>query len=248
MISSIWHAIIYRPLYNVLILFIDILPGHSVGGAIILLTFIVKLALFPLAGKAIDAQHAMRKLEPDLKRIRETHKEDKQKQAQHTMELYQKHRITPLSGCLPLFVQIPVIIGLYWVFLRGLSVDPAMLYAFVGAPSSLDMHFLVFDLGEKSLFLALLAAFTQYIQASISMPKTNNEQKKNGEKRSLQEDFAQSMQMQMKYVLPIMIGFIAYKSVAAVALYWATSNILSIVQEILMRRRRTRNEAVAPIS
>lgn len=243
MISSIWHSTIYQPLYNILILLVGILPGNSVGGAIILLTFIVKLALYPLAGKAIDAQHSMRKLEPELKKIRETHKEDKQKQAKHTMELYQKHQITPLSGCLPLLVQIPVIIGLYWVFYKGLSISPELLYSFVGTPDSLDMQFLMFDLGQKSIFLALLAAVSQYIQVTISMPKMADDGKKTGE-RTLQEDFARSMQMQMRYVLPVMIGFIAYQSAAAVALYWATSNILGIIQEILMRRRREKNSLV----
>lgn len=241
MISSIWHLVVYQPLYNILILLVGVLPGHSVGGAIILLTFLVKLALYPIAGKAIDAQHSMRKLEPELKKIREIHKDDKQKQAKHTMELYQKHEITPLSGCLPLFIQIPVIIGLYWVFLKGLSINPQLLYSFVGAPDSLDMQFLMFDLGKKSLFLALLAAFSQYLQVTISMPKKALEEKKDGE-RTLQEDFAKSMQMQMRYVLPVMIGFIAYKSAAAVALYWATSNILGIIQEILMRRRREKKD------
>lgn len=244
MISSIWHSAVYLPLYNILILLINVLPGHSVGGAIILLTFLVKLALYPLAGKAIDAQHSMRKLEPELKKIREIHKEDKQKQAKHTMELYQKHQITPLSGCLPLLIQIPIIIGLYWVFFKGLSIKPELLYSFVGTPDSLDMQFLMFDLGKKSIFLALLAALSQYIQVTISMPKTADAPKKDGE-RTLQEDFAKSMQMQMRYVLPVMIGFIAYKSAAAVALYWATSNILGIVQELLMRRRRERNNSTA---
>ncbi len=243
MISSIWHSAIYQPLYNILILLVGVLPGHSVGGAIIVLTFIVKLAMYPLAGKAIDAQHSMRKLEPELKKIRETHKDDKQKQAKHTLELYQKHQITPLSGCLPLLIQIPVIIGLYWVFFKGLAITPELLYGFVTAPGYLDMQFLMFDLGQKSLFLALLAAVSQYIQVTISMPKTIDDGKKNGE-RTLQEDFARSMQIQMRYVLPVMIGFIAYQSAAAVALYWATSNILSIVQEILMRRRREKKDLV----
>src|SRR5438552_3102102 len=113
MISTFWHAIVYKPLYNVLIFFISIFPGHSVGGAIIALTLIVKLALYPLTGKSIKAQRAMKELEPELKKIREIHKDDKQLQAKKTMELYQERGVTPFSGCLPLFIQIPIIIGLY---------------------------------------------------------------------------------------------------------------------------------------
>lgn len=236
MISSIWHAAVYKPLYNALILLVGILPGNSVGGAIILLTLFVKTVLYPLTGKSIAAQRQMRELEPDLKRIREANKDDKQKQAKLTMELYQKHKVTPLSGCLPILIQIPVIIGLYWVFLKGLTVvDTSILYSFVSVPASLDMHFLMFDLAQKSVVLAFLAGVTQFIQTHISLGKQPPLPPPSSEKASFQEDFQRSMQMQMRYILPIMIGFIAYTTAGAVALYWATSNILSIIQELLMR-------------
>jgi YidC/Oxa1 family membrane protein insertase len=233
---SLWNAIVYKPLYNALILLIGILPGNSVGGAIILLTLFVKIVLYPLTGKSIKAQRQMRELEPDLKRIRDAHKDDRQKQAKLTMELYQQHKVTPLSGCLPILVQIPVIIGLYWVFLKGLDVvDTSILYSFVSVPASLDMHFLMFDLTEKSIILALLAGITQFIQTHISLGKQPPLPPPSAEKASFQEDFARSMQVQMRYILPVMIGFIAYTTAGAVALYWATSNILSIIQELLMR-------------
>jgi YidC/Oxa1 family membrane protein insertase len=232
---SLWNAIVYKPLYNALILLVALLPGHSVGVAIILLTLFVKILLYPLTGKSITAQRQMRELEPELKKIREANKDDKQKQARLTMELYQKHKVSPLSGCLPILVQIPIIIGLYWVFLKGLTVvDTSILYNFVTAPATLDMHFLVFDLAQKSIFLALLAGVTQFIQTHISLGKQPPLPPASSEKASFQEDFARSMQVQMRYILPIMIGFIAYTTAGAVALYWATSNILSIIQELLM--------------
>lgn len=233
---SLWNAIIYKPLYNVLIFLIAILPGHSVGVAIILLTLFVKILLYPLTGKSITAQRQMRELEPDLKRIRDENKDDKQKQAKLTMELYQKHKVSPLSGCLPILIQIPVIIGLYWVFLTGLKViDTSILYSFVSAPLSLDMHFLMFDLSQKSILLALLAGVTQFIQTHLSLGKQPPPPPASAEKASFQEDFARSMQIQMRYILPVMIGFIAYTTAGAVALYWATSNILSIIQELIMQ-------------
>jgi len=182
----------------------------------------------------------MKEIEPELKRIREVHKDDKQVQAKKTMELYQERGVTPFSGCLPLFIQIPIIIGLYWVF-KGLKIDSALFYGFVTAPTSLDMHFLFFDLAAKSAILAVLAGFTQYIQTDLSLGRQNitpaTPVKTDG-KPSFQEDFAKSMQVQMRYILPVMIGFIAFKTSAAVALYWTTSNILSIVQELLMRRKK----------
>ncbi len=242
MISSLWHSIVYRPLFNVLIVFINILPGHSVGGAIILLTVLVRLALFPLTGKSIRVQKAMKELEPKLKHVREKHKDDKQTQAKKTMELYQEHGVTPFSGCLPLFIQIPIIIGLYWVFLKGLKViDPSVLYGFISAPSTLDMHFLVFDLAGKSAFLALCASVSQYVQATLSLGRQQAPTPTDASKPTMQEDFAKTMQFQMRYILPVMIGVIAYKATAAVALYWATSNILSVAQELWMRRSTKNN-------
>src|SRR5438105_3158478 len=142
MISSIWHTVVYQPLYNILFFLVGIIPGHNVGLAIILLTIIVRVALFPLTGKSIKAQKAMKVLEPKLKELREKHKDDKQKLAQKSMELYQEHGVTPFSGCLPMVIQIPIIIGLYWVFSRGLHVvDTSILYSFVTAPGALNMHF-----------------------------------------------------------------------------------------------------------
>ena len=237
---SLWNEVIYQPLYNILVLLIAVLPGHSVGGAIIVLTIIVRLVLYPLPGKSIQAQHAMKALEPELKRIREAHKDDRQKQSLKTMELYKERGVSPFSGCLPILIQMPIIIGLYWVFFKGIQIiDVTLLYGFVPAPGTLDMHFLFFDLAAKSVVLALLAGLSQYIQTDLSLgKKMSPAPAHSGEKPTFQEDFAKSMQVQMRYILPAMIGFIAYTTSGAVALYWTTSNILSIGQELLMRRAR----------
>lgn len=236
MFSYLWNEIFYRPLYNVLILLVAVLPGQSVGFAIIVLTFLVKLIMYPLSGKSIRAQQAMRELEPELRKIREIHKNDSQLQAKKTMELYKERKVNPLSGCLPILVQIPVIIALYWIFWKGLSVQPELLYGLTPAPPSLELHFLIFDLSSKSLLLAVLAGFTQYIQTDISLGKQAPLPKNTSGKPSFQEDFARSMQMQMRYVFPVLISFFAYTLPSAVALYWTVSNILGIGQEYLLRR------------
>lgn len=237
---ALWNSLVYEPLYNILVFLIGILPGASVGGAIIILTVLVKIVLYPLTGKSIRAQRAMKELEPELKRIREEHKDDRQTQSRKTMELYQARGVSPFSGCLPILVQMPIIIGLYWVFWKGLAVvDGAILYGFVKAPETLDLHFLFFDLAAKSIILAALAGFSQYVQTRLSLGgQPPPPPSAPGAKATFQEDFAKSMQMQMRYILPLMIGFIAYSTSGAVALYWTTSNILSIVQELLMRRNK----------
>lgn len=237
---ALWNSFVYEPLYNVLIFLVDILPGHSVGGAIILLTVIVRLVLYPLTGKSIRAQRAMKELEPEVKRLREKHKDDRQQLSLKTMELYRERGVSPFSGCLPIFIQIPIILGLYWVFFKGLAVvNVEILYGFVSAPVTLDMHFLFFDLAAKSIVLAALAGITQYYQTHLSLGK-QTPAPSTGEKPTFQEDFARSMQLQMRYILPVMIGVIAYTTSAAVALYWATSNILSIAQELQMRRQKAK--------
>lgn len=241
MISSFWNTVVYEPLYNILILLVDVLPGHSVGGAIILLTILVKLALYPLSAKAIQAQQSMRKLEPALKKIKEDYKRDKQKQAEMTMRLYQEHGVTPFGGCLPLLVQVPIIIALYWIFLKGIAIKPELLYGFIPVPETLDLNFLSLDLAAKSTTLAALAGITQYIQADLSLGKTQPDTKKTNEKPSFAEDFQKSMQIQIRYVFPVLVSFIAYTTSAAVALYWATSNILSIAQEYVMRKNTGHN-------
>lgn len=239
---ALWDSFVYEPLYNVLIFLVGVLPGHSVGGAIIVLTIVVKLALYPLTGKSIRAQRAMKELEPELKRIREQYKDDRQAQSKKTMELYQARGVSPFSGCLPVLIQIPVILALYWVFLKGLAVvNGEILYSFVSAPATLDMHFLLFDLAAKSVVLALLAGISQYFQTDLSLGRQTPASAPSSGKASFQEDFAKSMQVQMRYVLPVMIGVIAYTTSAAVALYWATSNILSIAQELQMRRQKTKS-------
>jgi membrane protein insertase Oxa1/YidC/SpoIIIJ len=124
---------------------------------------------------------------------------------------------------------------------KGLQhIDTSLLYSFIDHPGTYNMQFFFFDLMAKSSILAACAGLTQYVQTDLSLgrQKIQESAHKNNEKgASFQEDLAKSMQVQMRYVLPVMISFIAYSAPAAVALYWTTSNILSITQELLMRRK-----------
>jgi YidC/Oxa1 family membrane protein insertase len=236
MISSVWNTVVYDPLHNLLIFLVSIMPGSDVGLAIIVLTILVKLAMYPLSGKAIIAQQAMKALEPEIKLLQDKYKDDKQALAQKTMELYQKHKVTPFSGCLPLLVQMPIIIALYWIFWKGLSINPEELYSFTPRPDQLDFQFFMFDLTAKSVVLAALAGMTQYFQTDYSLGKSTPPEPSKDGKPSFKDDFTRSMQVQMRYVFPVMISFFAYSLPAAVALYWTVSNILGIGQEYLMRR------------
>jgi YidC/Oxa1 family membrane protein insertase len=197
---------------------------------------LVKLVLFPLSLKAARTQRLMKELEGPIKEVRERYKDDREKQGKELLELYRSKGVNPLSGFVTLLVQLPVILGLYWVFLKGglPTVNMDLLYSFVPAPQDIHMVFLgLVDMGGKSHTLALLAGITQFLQVHYAMPKPAPR----SDKASFQEDFARSLHVQMKYVIPVVITFVAYVASAAVALYWITSNIFAIGQELYVRRQ-----------
>lgn len=238
MLTTFFNTVFYQPLYNGLIFLIDIVPGNDVGLAVILLTVLVKFILFPLTHKSSKTQQAMRKIEPEISKINEQHKGDKQQKSLKTMELYQKHGINPFSGCLIFLVQIPIIFALYWVFFKGLNgLNKDLLYPFVSFPGNINTQFLgLIDMAGKSIVLALIAGVTQYFQIKLTLPPQQKKNEKHGE-LSLKDEFTKNFQYQMRYVFPIVVVFISYTISGAVALYWAVSNTLAIAQELYTMRK-----------
>lgn len=238
--SSLFHLFFYEPLYNGLIFLIGVLPWADVGIVVILFTCIVKLALFPLSKKSVLTQIRMKEIQPELDAIKEKHKDNKQEQALKVMALYREKKINPFSGIILIFIQIPIIFALYYVFLKGglPKIDMDSLYSFIKVPASIDISFLgLMDITQKSYLIALAAAITQFFQVKFAMPAVKKSNKKAGE-NSFKDDLARSMSIQMKYILPIIIFFIARGLPAVVALYWATSNLFAIGQELYLRRAR----------
>ena len=245
MLADIFGALVYNPLYNGLIFLIGVVPFADVGIAVVLLTLIVKVILFPLSIKAVRTQMAVREIDKPLKEIKEKYKEDKVKQAEETMALYKEKGINPFSVVLVLLIQIPIVLGLYWVFFRGglPAINTDILYAFVQAPDLVNMSFLgLVDVNSKSVILALLVGVSQYIQAKLTLPK----QEPRPENPTMKDDFARSFQMQIRYVFPILIAVIAYVISVAVALYFLTSNITSIAQEVYVRRFVKKDNGIEP--
>lgn len=237
----IWHTFFFDPVYNTLVFFIDVLPGGDVGLAIVCAVVVIKLVILPLSVRVTKMQVIMRELEPKMKEIKETIP-DKQKQAEAMLALYKEANINPLSSLFLLFIQFPIIIALYLAVVSGGGValpdiNTALLYAFIPSPEAVSMAmFGVFDITLKSLPLALLAGFTQYLQVRLSMPKP--EPKKEGEAPTFKDEFARSMHLQMRYVLPVIIVFVAYALSAAIALYFTVSNLMAMVTELVVRRHR----------
>lgn len=240
--SFIWHTFFFDPVYNGLVFFVDIIPGGDVGLAIIAITILVKFILLPLSVKASKMQRVVKELEPKLKEIQEEHKSDREALARATMALYKEAGINPFSSIFLMLLQIPILISLYFsvysgggVPLPGINED--LLYSFVPSPETVDMIFLgIVDIAAKSIPLAVLAGLSQFIHAQISLPKP--EPRKEGV-ADMKADFARSMNINMRYVLPVLIGVISYTLSASIALYFTVSALFAIAQELFLRRHRS---------
>jgi YidC/Oxa1 family membrane protein insertase len=237
MVAELFNTFLYEPFYNGFLFLVKIAPGGDVGVAVIILTIIVKLVLFSLTFKHIKAQAKIKEITPELELLKEKFKDDKKKQSEEIFALYRKHGINPLSSILVLLLQIPVFLALYWVFLKsGLpNINSELLYSFIDPPSTIRLQFLgLIDLTEKSIFLGILAGSFQFVQTKLLLPTAKNSGDKKTEP-SLRSDLAKTMQFQMKFMMPALIGFLAYNFGGAVALYLITSSIFSIGQEIYMK-------------
>lgn len=234
-----FHDTLYQPLYNGLIFLIDVIPGADVGLAVLTLTVFVKLVLLPLSEKATATQLAVKMYEKDIEDLKVKFKDNKEAQAQAILAFYKEHSINPFSGILVLFIQLPIVISLYYVFYKGglPEVNTGLLYSFVKAPEYVDMHLLgLFDMSAKSVVLAVLVGVTQFYQMKLSFPPLPPRDKNKNEV-SMKEELSRSMNLQMRYVMPVITAVIAYSISGAVALYWTTSNIFAIGQELYLRRK-----------
>jgi YidC/Oxa1 family membrane protein insertase len=227
---AIFNELLYRPLFNGLVWLYNVLPGHDLGVAIIILTVIIRLILYPLSKKAIKSQKALAELQPQIKEIQKKYK-DRQEQAKVMMELYQKYKINPMSGCLPILIQLPILIALYRVFFTGFDPEKLdTLYSFIARPEALNPIFLgLIDLSQRSIVLALLAGFLMFIQAKMTIPKGQLSSGKGLKIGGL--DFSSIIGQQMTYFMPLMTVFIACSLPAGLSLYWVVITLFGIIQQ-----------------
>lgn len=239
MISSFFHIVLYKPLFNLFVALYNVLPGHDLALVIVIVTIIIRLILYPLTNSSIKAQRNMQELQPKLQAIKKQFPDDKQKQAAATMALYKESKINPLSSCLPILIQIPLLIALFWVLRDGLaSTDLAgSLYPFVFNPGKLNPVSLgFFNLSEPSIVLAILAGAAQFLQAKTLNVKRPPQEAGAGAK---DEDMAAMMNKQMLYVMPLMTVVIGVKFPAGLTLYWFLSTALMLLQQLYLFRNKT---------
>lgn len=231
--GALFHEYLFRPLFNLLIWLYNVVPGADLGFAIIALTVAVKAVLWPLQHASLKGQKRMQDLQPKLNALKETHKGDKDGLAKAMMELYQSEKVNPLSSCLPLLIQLPVIIALFQVLQTGSfgTEDFAELYPFVAAPEVVNHIFLgIVDLAKASIPLAILSGALQFVQAKMLIA-SRPPSKLRKEEGAKDEDMAAAMNKSMLYLMPIMTVVIGAKFPAGLTLYWVVLNLITILQQ-----------------
>lgn len=231
-----FQTLFYQPVLNLLIFLYNIVPGHDLGIAIVLLTIIIKIILFPLAQKSIQSQKAMQELQPKLAELKKKFANDKERMSKEMMELYKNNKVNPLSSCLPLLIQMPFLFAVFRVFnneLTGNSLD--LIYPFIHNPGQIEtvgFHFL--NLGATgNIYLAILVGAAQFWQGKMMISKRPEVHTKG----SQDEDMTAIMNKQMTYMMPLMIAFFSYSFPAGLALYWLTNTLLTGFQQIIVFRK-----------
>lgn len=237
MISALFYSLIYRPLYSGFVFLVGAVPSHDVGIAVILITIVVRFILYPLSRRAIAAQLAMKKITPEIEALKRKFKDKPEEQGRAIFALYKERDIHPFAGIALILLQLPIMIGLYYVIVHGglSSIDPSVLYSFVHMPDTVNMEFLgLIDMRQHSILLAVLAALSQLAYTRLSMGPKNTD---SPVEASLSGDMAKSFEFQARYVLPAMVGVISFYLAAAAPLFWTTGNIFMLIQEYLSGKR-----------
>lgn len=236
--------VIFFPLLNLLVFFYHYIP--DIGVVIILITVLSRLVLLPSFHKSLKHQKLMQNLQPKINEIKEKYKGDKQAEMQAMMELYKQHDFNPLSSCLPLLIQLPILIALYQVFIQSLNgKNLEGLYSFVPNPGLINPTFLHFlDLSQPNIYLAILAAGLQYYQAKMILPKN----------KVLDQTAKMTAYMTM-YYLPLITLFLGIKVAitiggdvkhigvgwpAGLVLYWIVTTLFTIGQQYYILRKEAK--------
>lgn len=260
--ATLWNQLLVWPIVNLLIAFYKLfewlkIPG-ALGFAIILLTLVMRLLLYPLMTAQLKSARKMAKLKPHLDDLSKKHKDNKTALQQAQLELYKEHGVNPAAGCLPLLIQFPVLIALYGVFNSIFSAGDinsfiesvnTIVYSPILKLTTLDLTFFGMNLNTKPsewqtqglwlLTIPIITAGLQWYQTKLMMPQetpkpatavTKSPKNKNEEEKP-KEDMAMEMQKQMAIITPLMFGFFAFQFPIGLALYWNVFGIFGIIHQ-----------------
>lgn len=255
-IVSVFDTFFIAPIINVMVFFIHVfssigVPG-SLGLSIISLTIVIKLLIWPFMAAQLRSTKKMADIKPHIDKLKEKHKGDQQKMSQAQMALFKEHGINPAAGCLPALIQMPVFIALYQVIFvffdvkAGLARINELTYPFIPDLQKMPSpQFLGIDLSHKPsefgqygwflLLIPLVTAFLQFVQSKMMSPKPvkkyPSDSPREKKEKEVKGDMAASMQSQMLYLMPLMIGFFSWQFPVGLALYWNTFTVFGIIQQ-----------------
>lgn len=229
---ALFNTIFYQPLFNLLIWLYNVIPGHDIGLAIVILTVLIKVLLYPFSAQAIRAQKALAELQPKVDELKARYKDQKELMSKELMKLYQDNKINPLSSCLPLLVQLPFLIAVYRVFISGVgSKGLENLYSFVANPGHINAISLGFlDLSKPNLILAILAGVAQFLQTKM-MPRSAPPKSVAKTTGAKDESVTAMMNKQMLYFMPAITVFIGATLPGGLTFYWFLTTFLTVVQQ-----------------
>jgi len=257
---NLWNQILVWPILNILIAlykgfeFLHI-PG-PLGFAVIGLTLVIRLILYPLMAAQLRSAKKMARLKPHMDAISLKHKDDKKALQQAQLDLYKEHGVNPAAGCLPLLIQMPVLIALYNVFYQVLNNGNlekligeinSVLYLPVFKLTTLDLNFFGVNLGIKPsqyqthgywlLLVPIITAGLQYWQTKLMMPSSAPASAGTTEGKP-PEDTAGDIQKQMAIITPLMFGYFALQFPLGLALYWNVFGIFGIMQQLAINKEK----------
>ncbi len=227
--AELFNTVLYNPLFNILVILYDSIALQDLGLAIIFLTILIRVLLFPLFHESLRQQKIQQSLQPHIKKIQEKHKDNKEVQTKAILNLYSEHKANPILPLVLILIQLPILFALFKIFNVGIT-DASLnsLYSFVSRPETINHTFLnLLDLTKASLLLTFIAAIAQYFQSALSMPKP-----KPGEAQTDAERIGRSL----IYVAPLITVAVLWSMPAAIGLYWIVTTVFSAVQQVIINK------------
>lgn len=240
LLRQLYRTLIYAPMLNALVGILIYIPGHYLGLAVVILTLIIRTLLLVPSQKGIRAQRRMQEIQPKIEELKKRYADDQTRLAQETMLLWKNNKVSPFSSCLPILIQMPILIALFHVINGGLSADKhGLLYSFLPEFSldSIDPHFLGLNLFEHSLvILPIIVGALQFLQIQLM----NVRKGKTPSKLPAEVEAANKM---MKYIMPVMIAVFTAQLPSAVGLYWGISTFYGIVQQLVVNKEQPKSSS-----
>jgi YidC/Oxa1 family membrane protein insertase len=234
--SYLFTTIFYQPILNLLVFLYNIIPGHDIGVAIILMTVVIRMILWPLSRQSIKSQKALQDLQPKIEALKKQYANNQQEMGKAMLVLYKENKVNPFSSCLPLLVQLPFLWAVFRVFQTGLTNGSLnLVYSFITRPETINSISLGFlNLAKPNYVLAVLAGLAQFWQAKMLMSKKPVIDAPD----SKDESMAAIMNKQMLYMMPVMTVIIGLTLPGGLSLYWLVTTVLTVVQQKLMFRKK----------